>query len=52
MAINEAVLIDTGPFIAYMNQADTEHEACVEIFKALPLGRLLPAGLCLRRPPI
>lgn len=39
MVIDEAVLIDTGPFVAYMNQADAEHDACVEVFRALPLGK-------------
>jgi predicted nucleic acid-binding protein len=39
MAINEAVLIDTRPFVAYMNRADAEHSACAEVFRALPLGK-------------
>jgi hypothetical protein len=29
MAIDEAVLIDTGPFVAYMNRDDAESARCV-----------------------
>ncbi len=39
MAIEEAVLVDTGPFVAYMNRDDAEHRNCVEVFQALPLGK-------------
>ena len=39
MAIEEAVLVDTGPLIAYMNRDDAEHESCVEVFDDLPLGK-------------
>ncbi|MCU0963444.1 MAG: PIN domain-containing protein [Pirellulaceae bacterium] len=39
MAIEEAVLIDTGPILAYMNRDDAEHESCVEVFQSLRLGK-------------
>ena len=38
-AIEEAVLIDTGPLVAAMNRDDADHERCVEVFRALPLGK-------------
>jgi len=41
MELSEPVLIDTGPLIAYMNSADAEHAACVEVFQSLPLGKAL-----------
>lgn len=39
MSIDEAVLIDTGPLVAYMNRADAEHRTCVEVFRSLPLAK-------------
>ncbi|HHK41014.1 MAG TPA: PIN domain-containing protein [Planctomycetaceae bacterium] len=39
MAIEEAVPVDTGPLIAYMNRDDAEHESWVEVFDDLPLGK-------------
>lgn len=39
MPIDEAVLIDTGPLVAYMNRADAEHRSCVEVFHSLPLAK-------------
>lgn len=37
--IEEAVLIDTGPLVASMNRNDADHMQCVEVFRALPLGK-------------
>src|SRR5271166_4207895 len=30
------VLVDTGPLVAVMSQADQHHQACVEVLHALP----------------
>lgn len=32
-------MIDTRPFIASMNRDGDDHDACVEVFRSLPLGK-------------
>ena len=37
--LSEAVLIDTGPLIAFYNQQDTQHAACRELMDSVPFGK-------------
>ena len=39
MAIDEPVLIDTGPLIALLNAKDDDHERGMEVFDILPIGK-------------
>ena len=38
--LSEAVLIDTGPLIAFYSQQDTQHAACRELMDSVPFGKV------------
>jgi len=37
--LNEPVLIDTGPLIAFYNQKDPQHTNCRELMDSVPFGK-------------